>query len=297
MIGLLSFLGWERGASGWKSNNPEEQIVFLGDFIDRGTENEKVISTVRDLIDGGKAHAIMGNHELNAVHFHTRHPETNEPLREHSKKNLEQHEEFLKEYPIGSDKAEEVIAWMRSLPLYREFPGFRVVHACWSAPAIKELEKLTPGAVLSEDQFIYAADKNHPLYALAETITKGPEIELPSGYSFNDKGGHERTAVRLKWWNDRAETWRDMAMSVPDPSQLPTSRLPKEITRASYPQSEKPVFFGHYWLTGEPVLQSENALCLDYSAGMDGPLIAYRFNDEMTGELALTNILTNTDAV
>ena len=57
------------------------------------------------------------------------------------------------------------------------------------------------------------------------------------------------------------------------------------LKKAAYPASAKPVFFGHYWLTGEPVLQSPNALCLDYSAGKDGPLVAYRWED---GEEALS---------
>lgn len=37
----------------------------------------------------------MGNAELNALHFHTAHPETGRPLREHTDKNLLQHRCFL----------------------------------------------------------------------------------------------------------------------------------------------------------------------------------------------------------
>jgi hypothetical protein len=47
-----------------------------------------------------------------------------------------------------------------------------------------------------------------------------------------------------------------------------------------YPETAKPVFFGHYWLTGLPVLQASNALCLDYSAGRDGPLMSYGMNGD-----------------
>lgn len=43
-----------------------------------------------------------------------------------------------------------------------------------------------------------------------------------------------------------------------------------------------PVFFGHYWLTGAPLLQSPRHACVDYSAGDGGPLVAYRFNGEPT---------------
>jgi len=43
---------------------------------------------------------------------------------------------------------------------------------------------------------------------------------------------------------------------------------------------DKPVFFGHYWLTGTPSLQSDRAACVDYSAGKDDARVAYRFDGE-----------------
>ena len=57
-----------------------------------------------------------------------------------------------------------------------------------------------------------------------------------------------------------------------------------------YPEDAKPVFFGHYWMFGRVKLEAQNALCLDYSAGSDGPLISYRFSTDAP-ELALGNIL------
>ena len=289
---MLTHLGWKKGASGWASAHPEQEIVFLGDFIDRGLKNAEVISTVRDLIDSGKAHAIMGNHELNAIHFHTPHPETGEPLRAHSEKNLRQHASFLNEFSHGSREAREIIDWMRTLPLFREFGGFRAVHACWNEDAIDRLESISSNGVLSEDQFIKAADKNDALFSLAETITKGPEVALPDGYSFADKDGTVRSDVRIKWWNNDANHWRDIAMSVPDINALPETPIPPEIVGSTYSRKSKPVFFGHYWLTGTPVMQSENALCLDYSAGKDGPLPAYHAEDDTIDEISLTNVLS-----
>ena len=41
-----------------------------------------------------------------------------------------------------------------------------------------------------------------------------------------------------------------------------------------------PVFVGHYWETGEQRVLSSNAVCVDYSAGMGGPLVAYRWSGE-----------------
>jgi hypothetical protein len=90
-------------------------------------------------------------------------------------------------------------------------------------------------------------------------------------------GNHKRTSMRVKWWQDQVPSWRDIAMSVPDISELPEGPLPEDTDIEIYQPNEKPVFFGHYWLTGEPELQSSNALCLDYSVGKGGPLCSYLY--------------------
>lgn len=274
----LGALGWRRGPAGWVHPDPKRSLVFLGDFIDRGPENRAVIRLVRDLIDSGKARAIMGNHELNALHFHTAHPGTGQPLRAHCDKNLRQHQSFLAEFPIGARETREALAWMRGLPLFLEAEAFRAVHACWSQHAIDRLRALTADGVLSEDQVIRSADPDDKLFHLAEEITKGPERRLPEGVSFRDKDGTERDHVRLQWWNAGARTWRDIAISVPAPDDLPDAPLPRALRARSYPAQDRPVFFGHYWLDGDPVLQGPNALCLDYSAGKDGPLVTYELH-------------------
>lgn len=107
---------------------------------------------------------------------------------------------------------------------------------------------------------------------LIETTIKGPRGRLPDGFEILDKQGVGRKDVRPQWWTNTASTWRDIAISVPEPSDLPDSPLPAAIKTSVYPAAAKPVFFGHYWMTGEPVLQTHNALCFDYSAGSDGPL-------------------------
>lgn len=281
----LDALGWRRNAAGWSHTEPGRTIVFLGDFIDRGPENRAVIHLVRDLIDSGKARAIMGNHELNALHLHTAHPETGQPLRVHSEKNLRQHASFLAEFPVDAGETLEALAWMRSLPLFLDAEGFRAVHACWVDPTIDRVRALSEDGVLSEEQLIRAADPADELFHLAEEITKGPEHKLPEGFAFRDKDGTHRDHVRLQWWNAGARTWRDIAISVPDPDDLPDVPLPGSLMAQTYSAHALPVFFGHYWLSGDPVLQAANALCLDYSAGKDGPLVTYELHQ---GEMVLS---------
>ena len=287
--GLLETLGWTRSPAGWRNDEPGREIVFLGDFIDRGPENRRVVSTVRSLVESGKARAVLGNHELNAVHFHT---EDRGPaggyLRPHSEKNLRQHGSFLAELPVGTAETRAVIDWFKTLPLYIETPEFRAVHACWNEGVITHLMAATQTGVLSEEQWIRAAYPGDTVFEWAEITTKGPEVVLPDGYRFFDKDGTERRHVRVKWWQDGPTTWPEIAMSVPDPAALPTSPVPQKVCELSYPATAKPVFFGHYWLTGNPVLQAPNALCLDYSAGKEGPLLAYRWH---SGQLSMERII------
>mgnify|MGYP006166943737 CR=1 FL=1 len=53
----LKNLGWRRNGTTWLHHEPDRQIVFLGDFIDRGPENGAVIRIVRELMDAGRAQA------------------------------------------------------------------------------------------------------------------------------------------------------------------------------------------------------------------------------------------------
>jgi hypothetical protein len=274
--GVLTALGYRQTRGAWRHPDADRKCIFLGDYIDRGLENAAVIRIVRSMVEAGTAFAIMGNHELNAIHFHSLHPESGLPLRNHSGKNLRQHGSFLREFALGSPEARDAIAWMKTLPLFLEFDNFRVVHACWDEAKIDALRAHTKNGALSEDQFVAAADKGSRLFHLVETVTKGPELALPDGYSITDKDGTVRHDIRLQWWKQKGARWSDIAISVPDLSQLPQTPAPDAVLASSYDPAAKPVFCGHYWLSGTPVLQAPNVLCLDYSAGRDGPLLSYK---------------------
>jgi len=60
--------------------NKHRKMIFLGDFIDRGNRNRDVLQLVQNLINSEMAWAVMGNHELNAIYFHSQDPGTGLPL-------------------------------------------------------------------------------------------------------------------------------------------------------------------------------------------------------------------------
>ena len=74
LIKLLNRLGYKGYGKGYCHNS--RKVIFLGDFIDRGeelAEHKLVLNTVMKMVGEGYAYAVMGNHEFNAIAFHTKH--------------------------------------------------------------------------------------------------------------------------------------------------------------------------------------------------------------------------------
>jgi hypothetical protein len=263
----LRALGWRQTAKGWQPPDGR-RATFLGDFIDGGAANAAVIATVRDLIERDLAVAVMGNHELNAVLFHTagqsKSKQQDRWMRVRSAKNLRQHGSFLAEFPAGSSAAHEVLAWFLTLPLFLELDGMRVVHACWDQSHIDRITERRPDARLKgEDLQEIALEQTPFARSVAETLN-GPDAALPVGYTFVDGTGHRRDRVRLAWWRSEARDWRDLALSVPDADCLPAGPAPAEVITKVYAEHEPPVFVGHYKMIGSPRVERANAICLDY---------------------------------
>lgn len=246
------------------------KMIFLGDLIDAGelVENPNdlgVLQRVSQLISDGQASCILGNHELNAILFHRRSSKSNYPLRSHKEQNSKQHKSFIEAFGVESNDALSWTAWMlETLPLWLEFDGLRIVHACWSEKAIDIVKKRRPSGHLQLEDLEEVAAKTTEFAIAVETITSGPEAKLPVDYSFTDNGGNKREHVRLSWWNAENTTWRKAALSVPDLSQLPSSKLPAELMSEIYSVDAAPVLVGHYKIKGIPTLQSANATSLDY---------------------------------
>jgi hypothetical protein len=275
---LLLKLGYAKKNGAY--SHPERKVLFVGDYIDRGPKIRETLEIVKSMVDSENAIALMGNHEYNALCFHFQETEGGH-LRKHLIKNIIQHYETLKQFQNRQREYEEYLDWFKSLPLYYETETFRAVHACWDNKNIDFLRKTLVNDRLTDDLIYQSVKVGSALNEAIDETLKGKEMKMPEGLYFNDKDGTRRTEIRIKWWEKPSE------MTYKSISVEPFENLPEEPIQVSelksndyYKSNDKKVFFGHYWLKGEPSLYEENICCLDYSVAKGGKLVAYRLNEE-----------------
>ena len=287
---LLSELGYQRERGVWR--HPSRCAVFLGDLIDRGPQQREVIRVVRPMVDAGSALICLGNHELNAVGYATRSKDQSGYLRQHYAKNYLQHDAFLSEYLPHSEEYQELIKWFCDQPLWLELEltggqRARVIHACWDQRAIDVVSphlqpddegRLTLGERFDHELFTRGTE----LFESIELLLKGPEVRLPPGIVYTDKGGIKRKYTRVQWWRDAA-TWGEAAILGGETVDGLDFDRPIGEGELSPPyRDEIPVFIGHYWMNGRLQTLTERVACLDWSVAKGGRLVAYRWDGEQT---------------
>lgn len=284
---VLAAAGYQDVDGVWR--HPKgRKALFIGDLIDRGPENRSVVNLVRNMVENHEAVCLMGNHEFNAVAFATEHPEQHGFLRQRTNKNLSQHIHFLYEHyseKNGEESHAEDINWFKTLPLFIETEGFRAVHACWSIEDMAHLDNNPFFHIDKESTFwTRSSDPHDQLYESVEKLLKGPETRLPEGVFFYDKDGHERRRARVTWWNDAT----DWSSAVQGPPELYDKLKAHDLELDQVPfykTHEKPVFFGHYWMSpknNQPyITRSPNAACLDFAVARPGGLLGlYQWDGE-----------------
>ncbi|PZQ45688.1 MAG: hypothetical protein DI551_06675 [Micavibrio aeruginosavorus] len=108
---------------------------------------------------------------------------------------------------------------------------------------------------------------------------KGPEYSLPPSLTYVDAHGVERDHSRIRWWAER----EDGLGALIDRPEISDDRFKKKHEngimrlreRFAY-ASEKPLFVGHYYMSGPPrLIGGANAACLDFK----NHVVAYRWNE------------------
>ncbi|GGX82336.1 diadenosine tetraphosphatase [Litchfieldella qijiaojingensis] len=283
---LLVKLGYQERQGVW--SHPERRVIYLGDFVDRGPEQVETVHVAQTMVENGQALAVMGNHEFNAVAWASEDPDIpGEHLRRHNDKHRRQHQLYLEQVGEGSALHRDHIDWFKTLPLYLDLEGLRVVHACWHRPSLDQLaDYLDDRQRILPVAWRTLTRERTPAYDALETLLKGLEVPLPTGIEFNDKDGNPRRLIRTRWWELEGITYRDLAM-VPAEAieEIPHVPIPEDVLPGY--EGDKPLFVGHYWLTGIPEPLTPHIACLDYSIAAghahgdsDGKLCAYRWDGE-----------------
>ena len=278
LVALLQKLGYTKTNGSYA--HPERKVLFVGDYIDRGPKIKETLAIVKAMVESENAIALMGNHEYNALCFHFQETEGGH-LRKHLIKNIIQHYETLKQFQNMQDEYEDYLEWFKTLPLFYETENFRAVHACWDNKNIQYLQHVLVNGKLTDELIYQSAKKGSVLNEALDQTLKGKEMKMPPGLSFKDKDETIRTEIRIKWWEDPGQmTYK--SISIEPLETLPEQPVEGSALRANnfYHTNDKPVFFGHYWLKGEPSLYKDNICCLDYSVAKEGKLAAYRHNGE-----------------
>jgi hypothetical protein len=277
---LLAKLGYDERNGAYSAAN--RKAVFIGDFIDRGPKIREVLEIVRAMVTRDAATAVMGNHEFNAICYHT--PDgTGDFLRPHTAKNNHQHQATLDQLALADpEEWRSHLEWFKGLPLFLEIDGLRIVHASWD----ESLIRIMRGRSFHDPDFLaLAATKGTSEFEAVERLLKGPEIPLPDGHTCDDKEGVARTEMRVAWWQSRPKKKRVSYndLSMPNGSQIPDAVVPPAVLEAlpTYGRREPPVIFGHYAFVAEsPSLVERNAACIDYNVARDGFLAAYSWAGE-----------------
>ena len=300
---LLETMDYQNISGVWQ--HPERLAVFVGDLIDRGPENFRTIEIVKAMTDNGHALITMGNHEYNALCFHTTNSAGNF-LRRHSEKNIHQHKEVLEEIDAGGSESEtkwrEYLDWFRRMPFFLELNGVNVVHACWDRKSVdffKENPFRDSSGRVTDGFLRESTDHGGRVFKSVEILMKGAEIPLPSGHEgILCKDGTVRRWLRLRWWM-APEEWQNatrydqVVRADPDVlGRMNGLEIPGDIleyvrnkwtarNRGNGAGSfDTPVFVGHYWFTGNPRLLTGKVASLDYSVARGGKMVAYRWDGE-----------------
>lgn len=139
LLTLMQHLGYDA-----KGNHPDlRSLVFVGDFCDRGPNSPAVLALVQQLVESGRAHAVLGNHEVNL-------------LREEAKDGSgwffdervdKDNSKYAPYSRPGSDARIQIVKFLASLPIGLERDDLRVIHAAWQPDEVAIARTLPVGSV------------------------------------------------------------------------------------------------------------------------------------------------------
>ncbi len=278
LVKLLVKLGYQK--KGKSFFHSDRKAVFVGDFINRGDEIKETVRLVRKMVEQGSALAVLGNHELNAILYSTL-DNSGKLLRKQLPRYKMPLMRTLYEYEDAKSEWSDTVKWFRTLPVYLDLEGIRVVHGGWNDEHIRTLERYKDGATKLKKKLLKEYLLNPELNKALSELVKGVELELPHDLILRDTNGLSHRRFRVKWW-EKAEGKTFSEISFGNRFQLPAYTIPKEIIPEllPYPDDAPPVFLGHYCLDRSELMIKHNIFCVDQCVARNHKLVAYRWQGE-----------------
>lgn len=139
LCSLMRHLGYDL-----QGNHPlGRTLVFVGDFCDRGPDSPAVLALAQELVESGRAVAVLGNHEINL-------------LREDAKDGSGwffdarvklDNEKYAPYQRPDTAARKRIVAFLSKLPIGLERADLRVIHAAWQDEQIEVARTLPIGSV------------------------------------------------------------------------------------------------------------------------------------------------------
>ena len=276
---LLKNLGYSKTRSGF--SHPERKAVFVGDFVNRGPEIRQTLQIIRSMTDQGSAVAILGNHEINALLYSMKRDKKG-PLLSVVGKRYGSVAETILQFKNDPEEWKEYRKWLRTLPLFYESDGIRVVHACWKDDHIRLLrDELFSGIIPKSVIRDLVLDSRSALSQAILQTTRGIHLIMPPNLKVFDNQRRPHHLFRIRWWiSAEGLTFRQYAFE--SKFRLPDYTIPPEILpeAAPYPEDAPPLFFGHYCRGNGPFVVRDNLCCVDACVTGRRRLAAYRWDGE-----------------
>lgn len=286
---LLLKMGYEKTNGSYA--HPKRKAIFVGDFINRGPDIRKTIRIIRAMVEAGHAFAVLGNHEVNAIIYHTKDKQGSLLVKKPNKYYLSLYK-TINEFSLYSREWREMLQWLRTLPLYIDLDEIRVVHACWANDAIKTVSEQYMDGKFHKKFFRTLHKKgDSEITKSVWLLTKGVNLKMPTNLTVKNNKGVSTRSFRTQWWEDPVGKTFNV-LSFESKYTLPEYTVPVQILPNvhPYPENAPPLFFGHYCRSKGPFIIKNNLCCVDSCVTGTGNLTAYRWSGEK--KLIPENLMT-----
>ncbi|MFV0366031.1 MAG: metallophosphoesterase [Mangrovibacterium sp.] len=278
LVDLLTRMGYSNQEGFYQ--HPSRKAVFVGDFINRGPNIKLTIQTIRQMVEAGAAYAILGNHEVYALLYSLR-GKAGRRLSSKPAQHRLNLTSTLQEFADDKKEWKSHVEWLRTLPLFLELDGIRVVHAAWNDNAVDLMKQIAPTGRFSRKQLKEFGKGNTAKGNAFWELCRGVDFYLPKDLLLFDSRGDSHSYFRRKWW-DSGEDATFKSLSYDFRFDVPDYQIPKEIAvyRQAYPPDAPLVFFGHYCIRKSKNIIKPNLCCVDSCVRKTGKLVAYRWDGE-----------------